>query len=322
MVVRGAPAIGCAAAYGVALEAVNHATQSLGALEASLDRAASVLAASRPTAVNLFWALERMARVRRAPAPGPGGEQSSMELTRRLVAEAERIETEDVATNRRMGRYGAALLEDGWTVLTHCNAGALATAGYGTALGVIRAAVEARKRIRVIAGETRPLLQGARLTSWELVELGIPVTLITDGMAGHLMQRGAVQAVVVGCDRVAANGDVVNKVGTYTVAVLAARHRIPFYAVCPTSTLDLETASGSDVVIEERDPDEVAGFRGVRTAPAGVEILNPAFDVTPAGLVTALVTDRGVVPAPSADKLRALLAAPLGATEPLAPTSG
>jgi methylthioribose-1-phosphate isomerase len=224
-----------------------------------------------------------------------------------LLAEAHDILREDIANNRKMGEHGAALLRDGSTVLTHCNAGALATAGHGTALGVIRSAVEAGKRIAVFADETRPFLQGARLTAWELAEDGIPVTLITDNMAGHFMSRGEVHAVIVGADRVAANGDVANKIGTYMVAVLARRHQIPFYVAAPLSTIDPETPNGEAIPIEERNSDEVTAFAGVRFAPLGVAARHPAFDVTPADLVTALVTERGVVHEPNREKIQALL---------------
>ncbi len=286
MVVRGAPAIGCAAAYGIALEAARPATDPQGALEAAF----AALAASRPTAVNLFWALDRMrhafAAVRGRPAA---------EIAARLAAEATAIEREDLEVNRAIGRHGAALVPDGARILTHCNAGALATAGHGTALGVVRSARDQGKRVSVIATETRPYLQGARLTAWEMVQEAIPVTLVVDSMAGHLMQRGAVDLVVVGADRVAGNGDVANKIGTYALAVLAARHRIPFYVAAPLSTVDLAVPDGAAIPIEERGAAEVTGFRGERWAADGVAVLNPAFDVTPAELVTALVTERGVV---------------------------
>lgn len=301
MVVRGAPAIGCAAAYGVALEAQRLRGSPAGEFAAALDRAFDVLAASRPTAVNLFWALKRM-RVVREDMKDANVEA----IADRLLAEAHEISAEDIRINRAMGAYGAALLPDGARVLTHCNAGALATAGHGTALGVIRSAVEAGKRISVIADETRPFLQGARLTAWEMVQEGIPVTLITDNMAGFMMARGEVDAVVVGTDRVAANGDVANKIGTYMVAVLARRHGIPFYVACPMSTIDLTVADGSAIPIEERAADEVTGFRECQWAAAGVSVRNPAFDVTPAELVTGLITEKGVVAQPDTGKLLAL----------------
>lgn len=301
MVVRGAPAIGCAAAYGVALEAQRLRNSPAGEFAAALDRAFDVLAASRPTAVNLFWALKRMRAVREDM------KDANVEaIADRLLTEAHEILAEDIRINRAMGAYGAALLPDGARVLTHCNAGALATAGHGTALGVIRSAVEAGKRITVIADETRPFLQGARLTAWEMVQEGIPVTLITDNMAGFIMARGEVDAVVVGTDRVAANGDVANKIGTYMVAVLARRHGIPFYVACPMSTIDLTLADGSEIPIEERAADEVTGFRECQWAAAGVSVRNPAFDVTPAELVTGLITEKGVVAQPDTRKLLAL----------------
>ena len=303
MVVRGAPAIGCAAAYGIALEAQRQRDAPLPQFVAALERAFAVLAASRPTAVNLFWALERMRSHRAAVASRPAQEQAAalLELAHELLAE-------DVRVNRAMGQHGAMLLPDGARVLTHCNAGALATAGHGTALGVIRSAVEAGKRISVIADETRPFLQGARLTAWEMVQEGIPVTLITDGMAGFMMSHGEVDAVIVGTDRVAANGDVANKIGTYMVAVLAQRHRLPFYVACPLSTIDLQIPDGASIPIEERAAREVTGFGEQQWAPAGVAVRNPAFDITPAELVTALITERGVVHRPDREKLAALLA--------------
>jgi methylthioribose-1-phosphate isomerase len=310
MVVRGAPAIGCAAAYGVALEAHRLAhlmPDTVGAPEAllaPLQQAIAVLAASRPTAVNLAWALERMQRRLDALAG-----RTPPDIAGALLDEAHAIAAEDVETNRRMGAIGAALIADGARVLTHCNAGALATAGHGTALGVIRSAVAAGKRVSVIADETRPFLQGARLTAWELLQENIPVALVADAGAGHLMSRGEVDLVVVGADRVAANGDTANKVGTYTLAVLAQRHRVPFYVVCPLSTIDLSTARGGDIPIEERPADEVTGFRETRWAPVGVAVRNPAFDVTPAELITAIVTERGIVRPVTESGLRALFAA-------------
>jgi methylthioribose-1-phosphate isomerase len=303
MVVRGAPAIGCAAAYGVALEARRLASESASGRALGMAAAFSVLAESRPTAVNLFWAIARMKAVFSAASAGSG-----VEVAERLLQEAHAILREDIANNRKMGVFGAELLRDGSTVLTHCNAGALATAGHGTALGVIRSAVEAGKRIAVFADETRPFLQGARLTAWELAEDAIPVTLITDNMSGHFMSRGEIHAVIVGADRVAANGDVANKIGTYMVAVLAHRHGIPFYVAAPLSTIDLETPNGQAIPIEERDSAEVTAVAGVRFAPAGISARHPAFDVTPAELVTALITERGVVRAPNREKIQALFA--------------
>jgi len=295
MVVRGAPAIGVAAAYGVAVEALRLArrTRDHKKFGDGLKKGIRLLAKSRPTAVNLFWALARMERICKSQSNRDPGL-----LARRLIAEACEIHAEDIRINRSMGRHGARLLKSGMRVLTHCNAGALATAGHGTALGVIRSAVAQGKKIRVVADETRPFLQGARLTAWEMVQEGIPVTLITDNMAGHLMAQGKIDAVIVGADRVAANGDVANKIGTYMVAVLARRHGIPFYVACPVSTIDLATPRGSRIPIEQRDPAEVTGYGGIRWAAPGVRVENPAFDVTPARLVTALITEKGVLRRP------------------------
>jgi len=301
MVVRGAPAIGVAAAYGVALEALRLHHLPRVEFDQHLQLGFDVLAASRPTAVNLFWALNRM----RACLQQYGAADTAV-LSETLLREAQAIHSEDVQINLAMGAAGAALLPDGARVLTHCNAGALATAGHGTALGVIRSAVASGKRISVIADETRPFLQGARLTAWEMVQENIPVTLITDNMAGHMMARGEVDAVIVGTDRVAANGDVANKIGTYMVAVLAHRHGIPFYVACPLSTIDLQVARGEDIPIEERSSLEVTGFRDYQWAAAGVMVRNPSFDVTPAELVTALITEKGVVHRPDRDKLERL----------------
>jgi len=304
MVVRGAPAIGVAAAYGVALEALRlRDFENAGKDHFSNGMKAGfvVLAQSRPTAVNLFWALKRMEGVCESLKG-----QSIALIAERLLAEAHEIFAEDIRINRSMGAFGAELLADGSRVLTHCNAGALATAGHGTALGVIRSAVEMGKKISVIADETRPFLQGARLTAWEMVQENIPVTLITDNMAGFMMASGEVDAVVVGTDRVAANGDVANKIGTYMVAVLARRHNIPFYVACPLSTIDMNIASGAEIPIEERSVDEVKGFRGNYWAAEGVSIRNPSFDVTPAELVTALITEKGVIRQPDREKLAAL----------------
>ena len=274
MVVRGAPAIGCAAAFGVVL--------SKGSPESY-----RILAESRPTAVNLFWALERMRKAKD------------------LKAEAEAIYAEDMAANREIGRLGAELIHERARVMTHCNAGALATAGYGTALGVIRSAKH--KNISVIANETRPYLQGARLTAYELLQEGIPCTLITDSMAGHLMSQGEVDVVVVGADRIAANGDVANKIGTYALAVLAKRHGIPFYVAAPLSTFDAKIPDGSHIPIEERPAAEVTGYGDTRWAPQGVAVRNPAFDVTPAELITGIICEKGVVLIPTREKLEALL---------------
>ena len=312
MVVRGAPAIGVAAAYGVALEALHLSEEPSTLRQAQGERVGfnkgmeegfKVLAASRPTAVNLFWALQRMRKVWESVAT-----QSPQDIAQRLLAEAHEILAEDIRINKAMGAHGAALLKDGARVLTHCNAGALATAGWGTALGVFRSAVEAGKKISVIADETRPFLQGARLTAWEMVQENIPVTLITDNMAGYMMAHGEVDAVVVGTDRVAANGDVANKIGTYMVAVLAQWHNIPFYVACPISTIDMNIATGADIPIEERSVEEVKGFRDYHWAAEGVKIRNPAFDVTPAELVTGLITERGVVLKPDVQSIRKLMA--------------
>ncbi len=301
MVIRGAPAIGVAAAMGIALGARQLPPKGF---RAGFERICRALLAARPTAVNLAWAVERMRRAYRESASQPIGE-----LRARLEREALAIHHEDVAANRAIGRHGAPLLPNRGTVLTYCNAGALATAGYGTALGVIQRAREIGKQISVIACETRPFLQGSRLTAWELERDGIPCTLVTDNAAGHLMQRGAVDAVIVGTDRTAANGDVANKIGTYTLAALAARHHLPFYVAAPTSSIDLATARGADIPIEERSADEVTHFAGRRIAPRGVRALHPAFDVTPARLITALITERGVVRPPYRRALARLLGA-------------
>ena len=281
MVVRGAPAIGVSAAFGLALAAMRGD---------DVRAAAEELRATRPTAVNLMWALDRMLAVH-----ARGGD---------LADEAVKIFDEDVAACRRIGQYGAALLGQSATILTHCNAGALATAGYGTALGVIRAAVEGGKRIAVFADETRPYLQGARLTAWELHQEGIDVTLITDNMAGHFFQQGQFDAVVVGADRIAANGDAANKIGTYTVAVLANAHGVPFYVAAPVSTIDADCPNGAAIPIEERSADEVTQIGGTRVAPEGVAVRHPAFDVTPARLITAIITDRGVLRGPYEEAIR------------------
>jgi methylthioribose-1-phosphate isomerase len=299
MIVRGAPAIGVTAAMGVAL----------GALQASDDRfdtefaaICDTLGATRPTAVNLFWGIERMKRVRAEKAGAP-----LQEVRARLVAEAKAIYDEDIAINRSIGGHGAPLVPDGKTVLTHCNAGALATAGYGTALGVIRAAVEAGKKIDVFADETRPFLQGSRLTVWELQQDGIDTTLITDNMAGHFLRSGRIGCVVVGADRIAANGDVANKIGTYGVAVLAKENGVPFYVAAPVSTLDLSLSSGEQIPIEERASREVTEVFGVPVAPVGTQVKNPAFDVTPNRYVSAIITERGVARAPYTESLAELV---------------
>ena len=301
MVVRGAPAIGCAAAYGFALEAAKVAMLPVGIRTEKMVEAGRMLRASRPTAVNLFWAIDRMEQVlRESPqADGPA-------IAKQLLAEAARIFADDIEVNRAIGRHGATVIADGARIMTHCNAGALATAGHGTALGVIRSARDQGKRISVIANETRPYLQGARLTAWAMVHEKIPVTLVTDNMAGHLMQRGDINVIVVGADRDAATGDVATKIGTYTLAVLAARHHIPFYIAAPLSTIDLQTPDGAGIPIEERAAAEVTGYREIRWAPEGVSVRNPAFDVTPAELVTGLITEQGVMSHPNTEKMRAL----------------
>lgn len=302
MQVRGAPAIGATAAYGVALAAQRSTAATVAGVLADLDDAVKVLGKTRPTAVNLFWGLQRMRRF----ADTVGG-TSVAALRAALLDEARAIAAEDEAACRDMGRYGAALIPAGANILTHCNAGALATVSYGTALGVVRAAWERHGNIHVYVDETRPFLQGARLTAWELLQERIPMTLITDNMAGHFMQRGKVQCVVVGADRIAANGDVANKIGTFSVAVLAKEHGIPFYVAAPLSTIDVSLASGSLIPIEERDPGEVGAWRGVATAPVGAPAAHPAFDVTPARYVTAIITQRGVARAPYEASIQALM---------------
>jgi methylthioribose-1-phosphate isomerase len=298
MIIRGAPAIGVAAAMGVA---IGVAQADAGDLDAQFENICSELAGTRPTAVNLFWGIERMrqlyAGVRHLPVE---------QLRQRMIQEALLVREEDIEINRAIGRHGAPLVPDGKTVLTHCNAGALATAGYGTALGVIRAAVESGKHVDVFADETRPFLQGARLTVWELQRDGIPATLITDNMAGHFLHVGRIGCVVVGADRIAANGDVANKIGTYGVAVLAKENNVPFYVAAPVSTLDLTLPDGSHIPIEERGAREVTHVHGVRVAPEGTEVRNPAFDVTPNRYVTAIITERGVARAPFTESLKRL----------------
>jgi len=296
MVIRGAPAIGVAAAMGIAL-GMQQAKSS-----AEFDCICETLRMTRPTAVNLFWAIERMRRV--------FAESSALsfeEIRERLVAEAVQIRLEDIAINQCIGKNGAPLIPDGKTVLTHCNAGALATAGYGTALGVIRAAVASGKNIDVFADETRPFLQGSRLTIWELQHDRIPATLITDNMAGHFLHSGRIGCVVVGADRIASNGDVANKIGTYSVAVLAKENNVPFYVAAPISTLDLSLASGDEIPIEQRAAAEVTHFHGVHVAPEGTEVANPAFDVTPNRYITAIITERGVARAPFTASLQKLV---------------
>ena len=304
MVIRGAPAIGCAAALGVALAATTSRATSAVALRRDVETAIERLARTRPTAVNLFWGLGRMREELEEAADAPGADPAVVRA--RLVAAAKRIVAEDVQICRAIGRSGLDVIPQHARILTHCNAGALATAGYGTALGVVRAAFEAGRVANVFADETRPFLQGARLTAWELQRDGIPVTLLTDGMAGWLMARGEIACVVVGADRIAANGDVANKIGTYGLAVLAAHHDLPFYVAAPWSTVDLETATGAAIPIEERGEEEVVTIAGRRIAPVGVPARYPAFDVTPWALVSAIVTERGVVRRPFDAGLRAL----------------
>ncbi len=303
MVIRGAPAIGIAAAMGVALGVRDAKTEDGGGLDDAFEQICEVIGSTRPTAVNLFWAIDRMRKLyeilrnQRTPLN---------EIRSHLIAEAKRMHDEDVEINRAMGRNGVELIPDDATVLTHCNAGALATAGYGTALGVVRAAVEAGKRVDVFADETRPFLQGARLTAWELNKDGIPVTLITDNMAGHFLRRGDIDCVIVGADRIAANGDVANKIGTYSVAVLAKENDIPFYVAAPISTLDFNIASGDQIPIEERNEREITHVKDVRLAPDGINIANPAFDVTPNRYIAAIITERGVARPPFQESLKRL----------------
>lgn len=304
MVVRGAPAIGVAAAMGLALGVKNSSAAGVPALAAEFDTMCRALAATRPTAVNLFWAIERMKRLFAEVSQRSG---ATVALVREaLIAEAQRMYDEDIAACRRMGDYGAPLLPRQGGVLTHCNAGALATCGYGTALGVIRSAVDQGHDLHVFADETRPFLQGARLTAWELMHDHIPTTVLCDNMAASLMRQGKIQAVVVGADRIAANGDVANKIGTYGVAVLAKEHGIPFYVAAPWSTIDLRTASGEAIPIEQRPAREVTHHAGKQLTPGGVGIENPAFDVTPAKYVTAIITERGVLRPPYEESLQGL----------------
>src|ERR1700719_1999419 len=301
MVVRGAPAIGVAAAMGIALGMKNSKAETGGELKRDFDQICEVIGNTRPTAVNLFWAIRRMRdkfellRVRPLP-----------QLRQALVEEAQRMHAEDIAANQAMGRFGATLMPASGGVLTHCNAGALATCGYGTALGVFRAAIEQGKKIHVYADETRPFLQGSRLTAWELMKDGIPTTVISDNMAGVMMQQGKIGAIVVGADRIAANGDVANKIGTYTVAVLAKEHGIPFYVAAPISTVDLATSDGSKIPIEQRNAREVTHIAGKQMVPDGVQVENPAFDVTPAKYVAAIITEKGIARAPYSESLKQL----------------
>jgi len=290
MIIRGAPAIGVAAAMGVALGARDIIADTHESFCRQLENVCDVMARTRPTAVNLFWAIRRMKRV-----AGNNSEKSLDQLRELLKKEAIRIEEEDITICRNLGKWGATLIPEGATILTHCNAGGLATAGYGTALGVIRAAHEAGKNIQVFTDETRPWLQGARLTAWELMKEGIPTTLITDNMAGFFMSRGEITCCVVGADRIAANGDTANKIGTYSVAVLARENNIPFYVAAPVSTLDLAISDGSQIPIEERPSSEVTHIKGVSIAPVGVRVRNPSFDVTPARFISAIITENGIV---------------------------
>ena len=295
MKIRGAPAIGAAAAFGLALAVVHSATTSRPQVLAEFGRAADVLAQTRPTAINLFWAIQRMSEIANSPRW-----KTAEQVINAVVQEAQRIADEDVEVNKRIGAHGAVLIQDGDHILTHCNAGALATVDYGTALGVVRAAHDQGKRIHVWVDETRPFLQGARLTAWELLQAGIPATLITDNMAGHFMSRGKVDIVLVGADRIAANGDVANKIGTYSLAVLAKENGIPFYSVAPTSTVDLSIANGADIPIEQRDPREVTHIQGMLITAEGVQAAHPAFDVTPHRYITGIVTETGIIYPPFA----------------------
>src|SRR3954470_12964210 len=299
MVVRGAPAIGVAAGMGIALGVNNSKAEAVGDLKRDLDQICDLIGKTRPTAVNLFWAIRRMQEKFERIRIQPIGQ-----IKQTLIEEAKRMHAEDIAANQAMGRHGATLMPSTGGVLTHCNAGALATAGYGTALGVIRAAVEQGKKIHVYADETRPFLQGSRLTAWELMKDGIPTTVISDNMAGAMMKQGKIGAIVVGADRIAANGDVANKIGTYTVAILAKEHGIPFYVAAPFSTIDLATPDGEHIPIEQRSAREVTHVAGKQVTPDGVGIENPAFDVTPSRYVTAIITERGVAKSPFAASLQ------------------
>src|SRR5579884_3593354 len=304
MVVRGAPAIGVAAAMGIALGVKQSTAPDVASLRTEFGQICRAISETRPTAVNLFWAIRRMQQKFESVA-----NQGVQQIKATLVAEAQQMLVEDIAANQAMGRHGATLMPSSGGVLTHCNAGALATCGYGTALGVIRAAVEAGKKIQVYADETRPFLQGSRLTAWELMKDGIPTTVISDNMAGAMMAKGKIAAVVVGADRIAANGDVANKIGTYSVAVLAKEHNIPFYVAAPWSTVDMDTPDGSKIPIEQRSAREVTHIAGKQMTPNGVKVENPAFDVTPNKYVTAIITERGVAKAPYGDSLQQLAGA-------------
>jgi methylthioribose-1-phosphate isomerase len=301
MVIRGAPAIGVAAAYGIAVGMKRSTAKGTNQYAVEFQKLCDLMAGTRPTAVNLFWAIDRL---KAAFAAGAQAGESPEELSARLFREAQAIHDEDVANCRLMGGHGAAVVPDNARVLTHCNAGALATAGYGSALGVIRAAVEQGKRIAVFADETRPFLQGARLTAWELVRDGINTTVITESMAGPLMRAGEIDVVVVGADRIAANGDTANKIGTYTVAVLAHEHNVPFYVAAPLSTIDLATPDGDTIPIEERDQREVSHLGSSRITPVGAQIRNPAFDVTPHRYISGIITERGILRPPFAESLK------------------
>jgi methylthioribose-1-phosphate isomerase len=304
MVVRGAPAIGVAAAMGIALGVQQSAAKDAAGLRLDLDKITKTISETRPTAVNLFWAIRRMTEKFDSVA-----QLSIAEIKAALVREAQQMHVEDIAANQAMGQHGATLMPASGGVLTHCNAGGLATCGYGTALGVIRAAVAAGKNIHVYADETRPFLQGSRLTAWELMKDGIPTTVIADNMAGAMMKQGKIAAVVVGADRIAANGDVANKIGTYTVAVLAKEHGIPFYVAAPWSTVDMSTPDGDRIPIEQRPAKEVTHHAGKQVAPDGVLVENPAFDVTPGKYVTAIITERGIARAPYSESLRGMASA-------------
>ena len=301
MVVRGAPAIGVAAAMGIALGIKNSKTENINDLRHEFDDICDMIGKTRPTAVNLFWAIRRMRDKFELLSGKP-----MAQIKQSLIEEAQRMHAEDIAANQAMGRHGAVLMPASGGVLTHCNAGALATCGYGTALGVIRAAIEQGKKIHVYADETRPFLQGSRLTAWELMKDGIPTTVISDNMAGAMMKQGKIGAIIVGADRIAANGDVANKIGTYTVAVLARENGLPFYVAAPFSTIDLQTPSGDEIPIEQRNPREVTHFAGKTVTPEGVQVENPAFDVTPSKYVTAIVTERGIARPPFDESLRRL----------------
>jgi len=300
MRVRGAPAIGVAAAYGMALGAQGIEAASKEEFMIKLGTVSQALSVTRPTAVNLFWALERMKRAAEAV-------EDVAQIKAALIKEAQKLEVENEEADRKLSKYGAGLINDGFTILTHCNTGALATAGYGTALGVIKAAKEQGKNIRVLVTETRPLLQGARLTTWELASEGIPFTLIADTMTGYFLSRGGIDCVIVGADRIAANGDVANKIGTYNIAVLAMENGVPFYVAAPSSSIDLSLPSGDGIPIEERSAEEVARIEGIPIAPVGVQVANPAFDITPHLYITAIITERGIAKEPYEIRLKKVL---------------